>query len=235
MGITRSICKYAVTVRKREELGDIIKKAFVIAKSRQAGCGGGGSAQRYTKRIRQRLLPGKCGDKRLQTSDRRTCGPGPEGNGGIEAGQKTAFPAWRRSDYQPGEGRNALSCRGHGNSCSHNDYGKRRPSHHASFVCGKYRHYGSYAANKAVSRCDLLFSIGTRFNDRITGKPAALRPGPPLSMWILIRPPYPGIFPWIFRLLPMQDRRSARFVKEPVLWKQVRGESRLENGRNSIP
>ena len=32
VGITRSICKYAVTVRKREELGDIIKKAFVIAK-----------------------------------------------------------------------------------------------------------------------------------------------------------------------------------------------------------
>ena len=30
--------------------------------------------------------------------------------------------------------------------------------------------HGSYAANMAVSSCDLLFSIGTRFNDRITGK-----------------------------------------------------------------
>ena len=26
------------------------------------------------------------------------------------------------------------------------------------------------AANMAVSNCDVLFSIGTRFNDRITGK-----------------------------------------------------------------
>ena len=29
--------------------------------------------------------------------------------------------------------------------------------------------HGSYAANKAISKCDVLFSIGTRFNDRITG------------------------------------------------------------------
>lgn len=30
--------------------------------------------------------------------------------------------------------------------------------------------HGAYACNMAVSECDLLFSIGTRFNDRITGK-----------------------------------------------------------------
>ena len=30
--------------------------------------------------------------------------------------------------------------------------------------------HGMYAANMAVSECDLLFSIGTRFNDRITGR-----------------------------------------------------------------
>jgi acetolactate synthase-1/2/3 large subunit len=30
--------------------------------------------------------------------------------------------------------------------------------------------HGMYAANMAVGECDLLFSIGTRFNDRITGK-----------------------------------------------------------------
>ncbi len=30
--------------------------------------------------------------------------------------------------------------------------------------------HGSYAANSAISHCNVLFSIGTRFNDRITGK-----------------------------------------------------------------
>lgn len=37
VGITRSICKYAVTVQKREDLGAIIKKAFYIAKTGKPG------------------------------------------------------------------------------------------------------------------------------------------------------------------------------------------------------
>ena len=37
VGITRSICKYAVTVRKREDLAQIIKKAFYIAKTGRPG------------------------------------------------------------------------------------------------------------------------------------------------------------------------------------------------------
>ena len=37
VGITRNICKWAVTVRKREELAAIIKKAFYIASSGKPG------------------------------------------------------------------------------------------------------------------------------------------------------------------------------------------------------
>lgn len=37
VGITRSICKYAVTVRKREDLAEIIKKVFYIAKTGKPG------------------------------------------------------------------------------------------------------------------------------------------------------------------------------------------------------
>ena len=37
VGITRSVCKYAVTVRKREDLPMIIKKAFCIAKTGKPG------------------------------------------------------------------------------------------------------------------------------------------------------------------------------------------------------
>lgn len=40
---------------------------------------------------------------------------------------------------------------------------------HSKFI-GMLGMHGSYAANNAVSNCDVLFSIGTRFNDRITGK-----------------------------------------------------------------
>lgn len=37
VGITRSICKYAVTVRKRENLAETIKKAFTIARTGKPG------------------------------------------------------------------------------------------------------------------------------------------------------------------------------------------------------
>ncbi|MCB7317130.1 acetolactate synthase large subunit, partial [Bacteroides thetaiotaomicron] len=40
---------------------------------------------------------------------------------------------------------------------------------HPLFI-GNLGMHGAYAANMAVNNCDLLFSIGTRFNDRITGK-----------------------------------------------------------------
>ena len=34
----------------------------------------------------------------------------------------------------------------------------------------------SYAANRAVNECDVLFSIRTRFNDRVTGKISEFAP-----------------------------------------------------------
>ena len=43
------------------------------------------------------------------------------------------------------------------------------PSNHPLYV-GNIGMHGAYACNMAVNECDLLFSIGTRFNDRITGK-----------------------------------------------------------------
>lgn len=43
------------------------------------------------------------------------------------------------------------------------------PTDHPLYI-GNLGMHGAYAANMAVSNCDLLFSIGTRFNDRITGK-----------------------------------------------------------------
>lgn len=42
------------------------------------------------------------------------------------------------------------------------------PTDHPYYI-GNSGMHGRYAANLAVSECDVLFSIGTRFNDRITG------------------------------------------------------------------
>ena len=49
------------------------------------------------------------------------------------------------------------------------------PTDHPYYI-GNLGMHGQYAANMAVGECDLLFSIGTRFNDRITGKLHAFAP-----------------------------------------------------------
>ena len=43
------------------------------------------------------------------------------------------------------------------------------PTDHPMYV-GNIGMYGNYASNKAISECDVLFAIGVRFGDRITGK-----------------------------------------------------------------
>ena len=43
------------------------------------------------------------------------------------------------------------------------------PTDHPLYI-GNLGMHGAYASNMAVNECDLLFSVGTRFNDRITGK-----------------------------------------------------------------
>ena len=49
------------------------------------------------------------------------------------------------------------------------------PTKHPLFI-GNVGMHGSYASNKAVNECDVLFSIGTRFNDRVTGRIAEFAP-----------------------------------------------------------
>ena len=42
------------------------------------------------------------------------------------------------------------------------------PTDHPLYV-GNLVIHGSYAANTAICQCDVLFAIGVRFNDRVTG------------------------------------------------------------------
>lgn len=48
-------------------------------------------------------------------------------------------------------------------------------SGHANFISMPGMH-GSYAANMAISGCDLLIALGVRFDDRVTGRLAAFAP-----------------------------------------------------------
>lgn len=170
VGITRSITKYGVTVRRREDLGRIIKEAFYIARTGRPGpvlidlpkdvMAELGSAE-YPKNVNIRgYKPNtdvhigqlKRAIKLLNKAKRPLFLAG----GGVvisraheifrEVVEKTKVPV-------------VTTVMGKGSI----------PTDHPLYI-GNLGMHGAYAANMAVSNCDVLFSIGTRFNDRITGK-----------------------------------------------------------------
>lgn len=170
VGITRSISKYAVTVREREDLAKTIKKAFYIAKTGKPGV----VVVDIPKDIQQE--PGS-GDYPAEISIR-----GYKPNTTVHTGQiKKAWDILK-------DAKRPVFLIGGGVNISHAGIGLTKlveltgipvittimgkgaiPTTHELYV-GNIGIHGNYASNHAICNCDVLFSIGTRFNDRITGK-----------------------------------------------------------------
>ena len=170
IGITRSITKYGVTVRNREDLGRILKEAFYIARTGRPGpvlidlpkdvMGELGSAE-YPDKVNIR---------------------GYKPNTHVHVGQL------KRAVKMLSKAKKPLFLAGGGINIAHANEEFTKlvdmtsvpvvttvmgrgavPTTHPLYI-GNLGMHGAYACNMAVNECDLLFSIGTRFNDRITGK-----------------------------------------------------------------
>ncbi len=170
VGITRSICKYGVTVQRREDLGRIMKEAFYIARSGRPGP----VVVDLPKDVMAEL---GTSDYPTEVNIR-----GYKPNPGLHVGQlKRAMKMLKKA-------RKPLFLVGGGVNIAHANEAFTKivditkipvvttimgrggiPTDHPLYI-GNLGMHGAYAANMAVGKCDLLFSIGTRFNDRITGK-----------------------------------------------------------------
>ena len=170
VGITRSISKYAVTVRRREDLAVIIKKAFYISKSGKPGV----VVVDLPKDIQQALGS----DVYPQNVEIRGYKP----NTAVHMGQiKKSLDCLKKAKcpiFLLGGGVNISHANKEMTALAEKTgipvvttiMGKGAiPTNHPLYV-GNLGIHGSYAANTAISECDVLFSIGVRFNDRITGK-----------------------------------------------------------------
>lgn len=170
VGITRSICKYAVTVRDRKELGTIIKKAFYIARTGKPGP----VVIDIPKDIQQAY-----GDDQYPEE---IAIRGYKPNNSVHAGQIKRVMEVLKKAKKPvlliGGGVNIARAGKElvkftemtGVPVITTIMGKGAiSSNHQNYV-GNIGMHGNYASNRAISDCDVLFSIGTRFNDRITGK-----------------------------------------------------------------
>ena len=169
VGMTRSITKYGVTVRDRKDLGRIIKMAFYIAKSGKPGP----VLIDIPKDIQTATGPAEYPD----SVNIRGYKP----SEGVHVGQLKKGYKLLKSAKKPlfllGGGINIAGA----NEIMQELVEKTRvpvvttimgkgaiPTTHPLYI-GNIGMHGKYAANIAVSKCDVLFSIGTRFNDRITG------------------------------------------------------------------
>lgn len=170
VGITRSICKYAVTVRKREDLGRIIKEAFYIANTGKKGP--------VVVDLPKDIMLEEGDDLYPKEVKIRSYKP----SKGVHIGQL------KKANSLLSQAKKPLFLMGGGvNISGANEEAKKLaeltqvpvittimgkgslPTNHELYI-GNVGMHGCYAANHAISECDLLFSIGTRFNDRITGK-----------------------------------------------------------------
>lgn len=170
VGIVRNICKYAVTVHDRAQLNETLRKAFYIASTGKPGP----VLVDIPKDIQNALGSDEYPDK---VSIR-----GYKPNEKVHMGQlKKALQALEGS-YKPllllGGGVNVARCQEQMTAAVDllqvpvvtTVMGKGAvPTDHPLYM-GNIGMHGSYAANHAISECDLLFTIGCRFSDRITGK-----------------------------------------------------------------
>ena len=170
VGMTRSITKYGVTVRNREEMGRLIKMGFQVASTGKPGP----------------VLIDIPKDIQVQTGDpeypKHVDIRGYHPNETVHIGQLKKAYRLLKTAKRP------LILAGGGVRISGAekellDFATKMnvpvtttvmgkgvmPEDNLLFIgnCGMH---GRFAANKAVTECDVLFSIGTRFNDRITGE-----------------------------------------------------------------
>lgn len=170
VGITRNICKYAVTVRSRKDLGKIIKKAFYIARTGKPGVVVVDLPKDIQRAYGDDRYPENIDIRGYKLSSSIHEGQIKKALGVLEQAKKPLFLI--------GGGVNIARARKEmrqlveltGIPVVTTIMGKGAiPTSHPLYI-GNIGIHAGYAANQAISECDVLFSIGTRFNDRITGR-----------------------------------------------------------------
>jgi len=170
VGITRSICKYAVTVRNREDLGAIIKKAFFIARTGKPGVVVVDLPKDIQRAYGSDEYPGEINIRGYKPNTSVHIGQIKKALDVLEKAQKPIFLVGGGVNISHANKEMKQLAERTNVPVVTTIMGKGAiPTNHPLYV-GNIGIHGNYAANTAISQCDVLFSIGTRFNDRITGK-----------------------------------------------------------------
>ena len=169
VGITRSICKYAVTVRKREDLARIIKNAFYIARTGKPGPVVVDIPKDIQLAMGSDEYPTEVNIRGYKPSEGAHSGQIKKALAELKNAKKPVFLIGGGVNIADAGNEMQQLCELTGVPVITTIMGKGAiPTSHPLYV-GNIGMHGNLASNKAIMECDVLFSIGTRFNDRITG------------------------------------------------------------------
>lgn len=170
IGITRGICKYGVILKKREDLGRVLKEAFYIAQTGKPGPVIIDLPKDVMAQPGDSIYPDTVNIRGYKPST------------GVHIGQLKRGIDLLKHAKRP------LFLIGGGVTIAHAHdqltdlvnqthipvvttiMGKGAIDTDHPYYIGNIGMHGTYAGNMAISNCDVLFSIGTRFSDRVTGK-----------------------------------------------------------------
>ena len=176
VGVTKNICKYSAMVHNRSELNKMIKEAFYIASTGRPGPVLLDLPKDVMDTLGSDVYPDKVNLRGYKPPTTVHAGQIKRAAGMIQKAKKPLFIlgggvkiSRAQSDMtklvEASQIPAVTTVMGRGSI----------PTNHELYY-GNVGMHGNWAANNAVNHCDMLISIGTRFNDRITGRLGTFAP-----------------------------------------------------------
>ena len=170
VGIVRNVSKYAVTVRDRKDLGRILKEAFYIARTGRPGPVLVDIPKNIQKAMGSDVYPSEVNIRGYKPNTTVHIGQVKKACSVIVKAKRPLFLLGGGISIS---GANELMTQlvdKTGIPVVTTLMGKGAISSRHPLYLGNVGIHGGYAPNVAITDCDVMISIGTRFNDRITGK-----------------------------------------------------------------
>ena len=170
VGIVRNVCKYAITVRDRKDLGRILKEAFYIARTGRPGPVVVDIPKNIQKAMGTEVYPTEVNIRGYKPNTTVHIGQVKKACSIISKAKRPLFLLGGGISISAANDLMTQLVDKTGIPVVTTLMGKGAISSRHPLYLGNVGIHGGYAPNVALTDCDVMISIGTRFNDRITGK-----------------------------------------------------------------
>ena len=170
VGIVRNVCKYAITVRDRKDLGRILKESFYIARTGRPGPVVVDIPKNIQKTMGTEVYPTEVNIRGYKPNTTVHIGQVKKACSIISKAKRPLFLLGGGISISGANDLMTQLVDKTGIPVVTTLMGKGAISSRHPLYLGNVGIHGGYAPNVAITDCDVMISIGTRFNDRITGK-----------------------------------------------------------------